>query len=168
MLESVHDCYKNQQMCDKAFDSHAHAYALEFVPNCHKTQKQKMCNKAVNTYNSTMWFVSEYHKTQEICDKAVNAVSFAFHSVLDQYKTQELYGRVISEEHFMFMYCPDRHKTQKMCDEANDDCLAALKLIPDWFVISKTFEKFPDALLANDDILFFDEDFLLMKWVFLV
>ena len=46
-----------------------------------------------------------------------------------------------------------------MCDEAVDDCLAPLKLIPDWFVTSKTLEKFHDALLANDDILFFDSDF---------
>ena len=42
--------------------------------------------------------------------------------------------RVISEYPFMLVYCPDKHKTQKMCDEAVDDCLAALKFIPDWFV----------------------------------
>ena len=28
-------------------------------------------------------------------------------------------------------YCPDKYKTQKMCDEAVDDCLAALKFILD-------------------------------------
>ena len=28
--------------------------------------------------------------------------------------------------------------TQKMCDEDVDDSLAVLKLIPDWFVTSKT------------------------------
>ena len=52
---------------------------------------------------------------------------------------------------------PDRYKT--MCDEAFDDYLAALKFIPDWFVTNKILEKFHDALLTNDDILFFDEDF---------
>ena len=46
-----------------------------------------------------------------------------------------------------------------MCDEAVDNCLAALKLIPDWFVISKTFEKLDNFLHANDDILFHNEDF---------
>ena len=38
-----------------------------------------------------------------------------------------------------------------MCDKAVDDCLAALKFIPDWFVTSTMLEKFHDALLANDD-----------------
>ena len=38
-----------------------------------------------------------------------------------------------------------------MCDKAVDDCLAALKFIPDWFVTSKMLEKFHDALLINDD-----------------
>ena len=41
-----------------------------------------------------------------------------------------------------------------MCDEAVDDCLAALKFIPDWFGTSKVLEKFHNAFLANDDILF--------------
>ena len=46
-----------------------------------------------------------------------------------------------------------------MCDEPVDDCLAALKFIPDWFVRSKMLEKFHDAFNANDNILLFDEDF---------
>ena len=29
-----------------------------------------------------------------------------------------------------------------MCVEAVDDCLAALKFIPDWFVTSKMIKKF--------------------------
>ena len=59
--------------------------------------------------------------------------------------------RVVSEDPFMLIYCPDRCKTQ--------DCLAALTFVPDWFVTIKMFEKYHDALLANDDILFFEEDF---------
>ena len=39
-----------------------------------------------------------------------------------------------------------------MCDEAVDDCLAALKFVPDCFVTSKKLEKL-------DDILFYNEDF---------
>ena len=46
-----------------------------------------------------------------------------------------------------------------MCDEAFDDCLAALKLIPDWFVTNKMLETLHAALPTNDDILFFNEDF---------
>ena len=37
MLESVPDCYKNQQTSDKAVDNHIHS--LKFVPDCYKTQK---------------------------------------------------------------------------------------------------------------------------------
>ena len=46
-----------------------------------------------------------------------------------------------------------------MSDEVVDDCLVALKFICDWFVTSEMLEKFHDALFANDDILFFNEDF---------
>ena len=46
-----------------------------------------------------------------------------------------------------------------MCDEAFDDCMVPMKFIPGWFVRSKMLEKFHDALLANDDVLFFNEDF---------
>ena len=37
-------------------------------------------------------------------------------------------------------------------------CLVALRFIPDWFVTNKVLEKFHDAFLACDNILFFDED----------
>ena len=37
-----------------------------------------------------------------------------------------------------------------MCYEAVDDCLAALKFIPDWFVTSKMLEELRDVLLTND------------------
>ena len=37
---------------------------------------------------------------------------------------------------------PYNNITQRMCDEAADDSLAALKLIPDWFVTSKTIKGF--------------------------
>ena len=56
-------------------------------------------------------------------------------------------------------YCPDTYETKKIYDEAVDVCLAKLKFIPDWFFTSKILETFHDALFANDDILFFDEDF---------
>ena len=59
----------------------------------------------------------------------------------------------------MLIYCPDRYKTQKMCKEAVDDCLGALKFISNWFIINKMIERFHDALRANDDILFFNKDF---------
>ena len=36
-LKSVRHCCKNQEMCNKAVDNYPHA--LEFVPECYKTQK---------------------------------------------------------------------------------------------------------------------------------
>ena len=45
-----------------------------------------------------------------------------------------------------------------MCDEAVGDSLAALKLIPDWFVTSKMIQKLYTALYTDDGLPFFDED----------
>ena len=42
--------------------------------------------------------------------------------------------------------------------------MAALRSIPDWFVTSKMLEKFHDAFNANDNILFFEEDFSKVKF----
>ena len=50
-------------------------------------------------------------------------------------------------------------KTQQMCDEAVDNCLAPLKFISDWFITSKIIEEIDNALHADDDILFYNEDF---------
>ena len=45
-----------------------------------------------------------------------------------------------------------------MCDEAVDDSLATLKLIPDWFVTGKMIIKLFTALYADENILYFNED----------
>ena len=37
--------------------------------------------------------------------------------------------------------------------------LSALKFVPEWFVTDKMIRKLHEVLFANDDILFFDEDF---------
>ena len=45
-----------------------------------------------------------------------------------------------------------------MCDEALDDCLAALKFVPDCFVTSKVNKKnFSTALYTDDNILYFNK-----------
>ena len=46
-----------------------------------------------------------------------------------------------------------------MCDEAVDSCVAALEFIPDCLVTRKILEKLDNALHANNDILFYNEDF---------
>ena len=48
---------------------------------------------------------------------------------------------IISEDPFSIRYVPGQYKTQQMCDKAVDDCLATLKLVPDWFVTSKMIKK---------------------------
>ena len=66
--------------------------------------------------------------------------------------------RVVSEDLFLIVYCLDKYKNQRMCDEAVDDSLAALKLIPDWFVTSKMIKERFTALYADENILYFNED----------
>ena len=56
-LKSAPDCYKNQELCNRAIDNYHHA--LDFVPDCYMTQE--MCDKVVYTHSS---------KTGKMCDKA--------------------------------------------------------------------------------------------------
>ena len=83
---------------------------------------------------------------------------FVFNSIPDWYKAQEMRDRVISEDPFFIVYRTDRYKSQKMCDEAVDDSLAALKFIPNWFFTSKMIKKLLTGLYADDNILYFNED----------
>ena len=60
-----------------------------------------------------------------------------------------------------------------MCEEAVDDSLARLKLIPDWFVTIKLIKKLFTALYADENILYFNKDYgdanlIVMNWVFLI
>ena len=45
-----------------------------------------------------------------------------------------------------------------MWDKVVNNILPPLKLDPDWSVANKMIKKLHNALLADDDILFFDED----------
>ena len=92
-----------------------------------------MRDKVVNTYPSTVKFVTECFMIQmiEMCDEAVNSWFFLFDSISDRYKTHEMCDRIVSDDPFLIVYCPDEYTTQRICYEAVDDFLAALKLIPD-------------------------------------
>ena len=46
-----------------------------------------------------------------------------------------------------------------MRDEAAHDCLATLKFIPDSIATRKMLEKLDNASHANDDTLFYNQDF---------
>ena len=59
---------------------------------------------------------------------------------------------------FVFHSIPNQYKSKKMCDKAVDDFLAALKLVPDWFVTSKLIKKLYTAFYADDNILYFSKD----------
>ena len=66
-------------MCNTAVDKYGHA--LEFVPDCCKTQK--MYNKQAKTSPSAIQPVPECYKTQKMCVKAVNTCPFESHTVSD-------------------------------------------------------------------------------------
>ena len=55
-------------------------------------------------------------------------------------------------------YIPDQYKTQQMCDEAVDDCLAALKFVPGQFVTSKIIKIPLTGFYTHENILYFNED----------
>ena len=64
--------------------------------------------------------------------------------------------RFVSEDLFLIIHCPDKYKTRRMCDEAVNDSLATLKLVPDWFVINKMIKKLYTAFYADENILYFN------------
>ena len=68
--------------------------------------------------------------------------------------SQSCFGRSL-----LIVYCPEQYKTQRMCDEAVDDCLVALRFIFNQFITCKMLGKFDNALHANDDTLFYNKDF---------
>ena len=49
----------------------------------------------------------------------------------DQCKIQEMCDTVVAGDPSLILCCPNKYKTQSMCDKAVDDCLAALKFVPD-------------------------------------
>ena len=67
-------------------------------------------------------------------------------------------GKVVSEDHFSIVCSPNKYITQQVCDVVANDSLAALKLIPDWFVTSKMIKKPFTALYLDENILYFNED----------
>ena len=67
----------------------------------------------------------------------------------DKCKTQRMFGSVVSEDPSLIAYCPNIYKAQRMCDEAVDDCLAALKLVSDRFVASETIKNLFAALYTD-------------------
>ena len=76
-----------------------------------------------------------------MCDGAFHGCLLVFDVIPDKYKTQGICNLAVSLYFPFIVYCPYKYITQEMCDEAANDSLAALKLIPDWFVTSKMIKK---------------------------
>ena len=92
-----------------------------------------------------------------MCDTVVSKDPSLIGYCADKYKTQRIFDIVVSKDPSLILYCPDKYKTQRMCDEVVDDCLAALKLVCDWFVTSEIIKKPFTALYVDENILFFNE-----------
>ena len=65
---------------------------------------------------------------------------------------------VVSLYLFLILYCSDKYITQKICNEIIAGSVAALRLIPNWFVTRKIIKNIYTALYADDGLLSFDED----------
>ena len=66
--------------------------------------------------------------------------------------------RIITDDPFSLRHVLDQYKTQQTRDKAVDDCLAALKFVPDWFFTSKMIKILFNALYTDENILYFNED----------
>ena len=66
--------------------------------------------------------------------------------------------RIASDDSLM-IYCTHKYKTENMCDEAVDDCLAALNLSLAGLLQVKSSGKIFMMLYSLRMIYFFDEDF---------
>ena len=65
--------------------------------------------------------------------RAVHRYFFVFDVSPDKYKIQEICNLAVSLYFPFRVYCPYEYITQEMCDEAVNDSLAALKLIPNCY-----------------------------------
>ena len=69
-----------------------------------------MCDKAVNTYPSTIKFVPEWFMAQKMCDEQLIDVFFVLDSILDQYKAHRIRSTVLFEDPSLAIYYPDKYK----------------------------------------------------------
>ena len=123
-------------MCNKSVASST--CALEFVPECFMTHKK--CQNCL--------YLSIYYKlcSYMLFDLRIDDLCFfVFNSITDWHKTQKMWKSCVWRS-FLIAYCPDEYKTLRMCDEAVDDSLGALKFIPDYFVTSKMIRNLYTAL----------------------
>ena len=71
---------------------------------------------------------------------------------------------IISEVPFSIRDVPDQYKTQQIWNKSANDCLAALKFVPDLFLLLCMQMKIYYILMK----ILVMSHFVVMKWVFLV
>ena len=91
-----------------------------------------------------------------MCHIVVYACFFVFDVTPDKYKTQEMCNFAGSLYFSFIVYSPYKQVTKEMCDEAVNDSLAALKLIPDCFVTNTMIKRYLTSLYGDKNILYFD------------
>ena len=134
----------------------------------------KICEKAVNRCFFVFDSIPDQHRTQEICDTIVyEDPSLIIYCCPDKYKTKRMFDSVVSEDPSLIVYCLGKYKTQGICDEAVNDSLSALKLVPDWFVTNKMIKKLFTALYTDENILLLMKILVMsylivMEWIFLI
>ena len=119
-----------------------------------------MCDQAVGTCLSTIILLCECYKNHQMRDKAVHRCFFEFIIFfLIGIKLKKYVTKLFLKILLLIPSCPDKYITQRMCDEAIDNSLAALKVILDWFVTSKMSKKLYTTLCPDKNLLGFNEDF---------
>ena len=77
-------------------------------------QMMAVPSKNVTILFHALDFVPECYKTQPMCDKAVNNhIFFLFNSIADRYKTQKMCDRAVSDDPFSILYNRNNYITQK-------------------------------------------------------
>ena len=73
-----------------------------------------------------------------MCEKTFHNYFYLLDCIPFQYKPapppkkKKMCNKAVSKDPFLVLFDPDKYITQKVCDEAVDDCLAALKVVTSW------------------------------------
>ena len=95
-----------------------------------------MCDNAAYNYSYALKFALIAISLKQCVKKMSIFMTLQYNLFLIAIKLK-MCDKVICEDHFMLVNDPDRYKTQGRSDKVVDDCLAALRFIPDSFVTSK-------------------------------
>ena len=78
-MQFAHDCYKNQEMRDKAVNRRF--FVFDSIPDQYKTQE--ICNIFSSSYPFLKVYCREKYKTQKMCDEVVDDCLVALKFISD-------------------------------------------------------------------------------------